>query len=361
MAIYPTVETDVVVDADRLRGRVEAIFAACGMPDRHAGTVAQSLVDADLRGIHSHGVLRVPDYVGKLLDEGVHAAGEPRLVSARGAALVVDCANTLGQVGLRFAMEQAIARAGEVNVAFAAVGGSNHAGTMEYFARMALARDMIGICGTNALPTMAPWGGTDKIVGLNPLGIAVPGGAEGDFVLDTAFGATAHGKIRVYAQKNQPIPAGWAFDASGRPTTDAVAALEGLIQPIGGHKGIGMGMAIGMLSTLLSGAGYGTESGNMVDGPVPGRDGQFALVINIAGFVDPAAFRARVDTILRQVRDSRRADGVARLYVPGDMEADIEARYRHDGIVLSRAAIDAVAAAAARLGLPPDSLGAPAG
>src|SRR5690606_2220591 len=98
-----------------------------------------------------------------------------------------------------------------------------------FFAMMALERDMIGICATNALPTMAPWGGRDKIVGINPLGLAIPGGSEGPFVLDFAFGQTAHGKIRVYAQKGLPIPEGWAFDAEGRPTTDARAALEGLI------------------------------------------------------------------------------------------------------------------------------------
>ena len=153
---------------------------------------------------------------------------------------------------------------------------------MDYFVRMAIAEDMIGIATTNALPTMAPWGGVEKIVGLNPIGIGIPGGSDGPIVLDVALGATAHGKIRVYHQKGNPIPEGWAFDTDGQPTTDAAAALDGLIQPIGAFKGLGLAVCMGILSSLLSGAGYGTESGNMVDGATPGADGQFYMAINVA-------------------------------------------------------------------------------
>jgi LDH2 family malate/lactate/ureidoglycolate dehydrogenase len=318
-----------------LHQAVVAIFRACGMDDDDAVTVTRSLVEADLRGIHSHGVLRVPDYAGKLLREGVDPRGRPTVLVDAAAALVIDCGNNLGQVGMAFAMKKAIERASEINMAFAAVGGSNHAGTMEFYARMALEKGMIGICGTNALPTMAPWGGREKIVGINPIAIAIPGGAEGDFVLDIAFGATAHGKIRVFAQKGEPIPIDWAFDINGKPTTNAVAALEGLIQPIGGHKGVGLGMAVGMISSLLSGAAYGTQSGNMVDGPKPGVDGHFAIAINVAAFQDLETVRGRVDGILGEARQSAPAGETNRLYVPGEIEADLEAHNRQSGIPLN--------------------------
>ena len=350
MATYPGAEKETRVPLALLVSSVQEIFQAAGLTSDSARTVAESLTDADLRGIHSHGVLRVPDYVKKLVDEGVDPRGTPRLISDKGAALVVDGGNNLGQIAMRFAMEHAIARAKEVNVAFAAVGGSNHAGTMDYYIRMALPHDMIGIAGTNALPTMAPWGGRDKIVGINPIGIAIPASDGGAFVLDFAFGATAHGKIRVYAQKGEPIPAGWAYDASGQPTTDAVAALDGLIQPIGAFKGIGLGMAVGMLSSLLSGAAYGTESGNMVDGPVAGVDGQFALAINIAAFTDVDRFKGRVDKILSEVRNSARAPSVQRLYTPGEIEADFEAAYRRDGIPLNDETLRGVMSSAGRVG-----------
>jgi L-2-hydroxycarboxylate dehydrogenase (NAD+) len=221
---------------------------------------------------------------------------------------------------------------------------------------MAIEADMIGIATTNALPTMAPWGGIDKLVGLNPIGIGIPAGEEAPLVLDFAFGATAHGRMQVYQQKGLPIPEGWAFDREGRPTTDIDEALAGLVQPIGMYKGIGLAMAAGILSTLLSGAGYGTESGNMVDGPIPGRDGQFYLALNVAAFEDVATFKARMDRIIREYRSTRLAPGFRRVFVPGEMEAELERRQREQGIPLNEATIQGIREAAVRLGVDASAL-----
>jgi LDH2 family malate/lactate/ureidoglycolate dehydrogenase len=349
VALYPGQEREKRISFKVLKTAVANVFEACGMRAEDAELLADSLVVADLRGIHSHGVLRVPDYVKKLTKEGVDPKGEPSIVSDYGAATVIDGGNTMGQIGAAFAMRHVIERARMTHVATAAVRGSNHCGAMDYFARMALAHDMIGLFTTNALPTMAAWGGKDKIVGINPLGLALPGNEQGSFVLDFSFGQTAHGKIRVYAQKGEPIPQGWAFDAEGRPTTDAVAALQGLIQPVGGHKGVGLGMAMGMLSTLLSGAAYGTELGNMVDGPQAGRDGHFCMAINIAGFTPVAEFKNRVDKILSEMRTSARADGIERLYTPGEIEAELEAAYRRDGIPLNNETLKGIVDCAGEL------------
>ncbi len=335
MALYPGTENEVRVPRQLLHDTVIEIFSRCGMAPGDANTVAGSLVEADLRGIHSHGVLRVPDYVGKLRHEGVDPTGQPRISKEFGNLAVVDCGNNLGQIGMMFAARWGIAKAKDAGIALAAVANSNHAGTMEYFARQALAEGMIGMCGTNALPTMAPWGGKEKLVGINPLGIAIPGGSEGDFVLDIAFGETAHGKIRVFAQKGEPIPETWAYDVDGNTTTDAAAALEGLIRPIGGHKGVGMGMAIGMLSALMSGSGYGTETGNMVDGPFPGRDSQFFMAINASALQDINEVRERSDKILRQIKQGGCAAGTERLFVPGEIEASLEAQFLNEGIPLN--------------------------
>jgi LDH2 family malate/lactate/ureidoglycolate dehydrogenase len=170
-------------------------------------------------------------------------------------------------------------------------------------------------------------------------------------VLDFAFGATAHGRMQVYKQKGIPIPEGWAFDNEGRPTTDIDEALEGLVQPIGMYKGIGLAVAAGILSTLLSGAGYGTESGNMVDGPIPGRDGQLYLALNIAAFEEAATFRARMDRIIREYRGTRLAAGVRRVFVPDEMEADLERRQRAEGIPLNEATIAGIRNVGAMLGV----------
>ena len=349
MAVYPISETDRRIRADRLGDVVAAIFGRCGMAAEDAALLGRTLVHADLRGVHSHGVLRVPDYVKKMTEEGVDPRGTPTIVSEHGGAIVVDGGNTMGQIGGTFAMKLAIEKAHNVGLAFAAVRGSNHCGAMDWYTLMAARAGMIGIAGTNALPTMAPWGGVEKIVGINPLSIAIPAARHRPFVLDFAFGATAHGKIRVYHQKGSAIPEGWAFDAEGQPTTDAAVALQGLIQPIGQHKGVGLGMAIGLLSTLLSGAAYGTELGNMVDGPQAGRDGHFFAALNIAAFEDLDRFKARVDAMIDEVHGSRRRAWRRAHFRARRDRGGFQADYERDGILLTGTTVDDIAAVARRL------------
>ena len=349
MAIYPPGSDEPRIPADVLRRALEAIFAAAGMGSEAAHLVADSIVFADRRGNHSHGALHVPDYVNKLRRGGVDPRGEPRLVASSGPALKIDVGNAMGQVGMAFAMTRAIDRATEIGVAFAAVGGSNHCGALNYFSKMAARRGMVGICGTNAIPTMAPKGGRDRIVGLNPLSIAIPG-SRNDFLLDTTFGEAAYGKIRVYGQKGHAIPEGWVLDSEGRPTTDPKAAFAGLIRPIGGHKGVGLGMAVGMLSTLLSGGAYGSELGDLARGAAPGRDGHFSLVINIAAFQPVDEVRSRVDRILQEIRESRRVAGVDRLHSPGELGDFLDREYSLNGIPLNRETLAGVKKSAEQVG-----------
>lgn len=347
---YPVSDAEQRVSAEVLDRAVRNIFERCGMSCADAALLSQTLVTADLRGVHSHGVLRVPDYVEKLRTGGVNPAGRPSVVKDSYAALVVEGGNSMGQIGATFAMQRAIERARETQMAAAAVRGSNHCGAMAFFAMLALPEDMIGLATTNALPTMAPWGGAEKILGINPLAVAIPAGEEPPIVLDAAFSASSHGKIRIYHQKGLPIPEGWALDAEGRPTTDAGAALNGLLQPIGGYKGTGLALVMGILSAVLSGASYGTELGNMVQGARAGHDGHFFLALRIAAFEDPTPFKKRVDEIIRQIRNSRQAAGVERIYAPGELEAETERRYRKEGIPLNPATLAGIAAAAQRVG-----------
>jgi LDH2 family malate/lactate/ureidoglycolate dehydrogenase len=356
MAEYPGTENDRRVMPAELKAVVSTIFQSCGMNGADAKLLAGALTAADQRGIHSHGTLRVPEYVDKLTIGGVDPRARPAIAQDNGTALIIDAHNAMGQIAAHFAMTAAIQRARTIHVAIAAVRNSNHCGAMDNWASMALAHDMIGLAATNALPTMAPWGGIDKIVGINPLAVAIPAASEVPVVLDIAFGATAHGKIRVYHQKGHPIPEGWAFDADGRPTTDAGAAMEGLIQPIGSHKGVGLGIVIGIFSTLLSGASYGTELGNMIDGPKAGKDGHIFAAIDIAAFQPVDLFKKRVDVISRQIQSSRRRTGVDRLYPPGLLETEFERRYEGEGIPLNDETIAGIRAAARRVGIAGDIL-----
>ena len=170
MAIYPQGPDERRIQVGSLLlSTVESIFIGAGMIEKDAGLVADTLVYADRRGNHSHGMLHLPDYVNKLHRRGVDPRGEPKLVKSVGPVLKVDVGNAMGQIGMAFAIERAIERAGEIGVAFAAVGGSNHCGALNYYSATAASRGMIGFSGTNSIPTMAPHGGLDRIVGLNPI------------------------------------------------------------------------------------------------------------------------------------------------------------------------------------------------
>ena len=222
---------------------------------------------------------------------------------------------------------------------------------MAYFARMALPHDMIGIATTNALPTMAPWGGAERILGINPIAFSVPAGKMAPIVYDAAFSGSSHGKIRIYEQKGMRLPEGWALDREGQPTTDPKVAINGLLAPIGGFKGAGLAMIMGILSSMLSGASYGTELGSIEEGPTPGADGHFVAAIHIASFEDVERFKSRVDTAIQQIHACRLAPGFDRVYAPGELEAIRRVEYREKGIPLSHVTLADVKETAERLGI----------
>ncbi|MAF11774.1 lactate dehydrogenase [Candidatus Poribacteria bacterium] len=340
------------VPAHELAALTSACFVACGMTAPDAEYLADTLVDADLAGVHSHGVMRVPDYVEKLTTGGVDPRGAPTVVREFGACVVVDGANSMGQIGARFGMARAISLAQSHGIAAAAIRGSNHCGAVGYIARMALAEGMIGVATTNALPTMAPWGGAERILGINPLAFAIPAGRERPIEYDAAFSRSSHGKIRIHEQQGLPIPEGWAFDRAGNPTTDASVAVDGLLAPIGMYKGTALAMVMGILSSMLSGASYGTELGDMEAGPRPGEDGHFVAAINVAAFEDPHVFAERMDRAVAELHACRVADGHERVCAPGELEALRREEYDADGIPLNGATLGELAAAARGLGVP---------
>ena len=328
-------EREKIISADRLHTLVTAIFRRCGMSEPDADLLADSLVFADLRGVNSHGVLRVPEYVRKLKHDGVDPRGRPQVIRDSGACMVVDGGNSMGQIAAHFAMKKVIERAATTGIAAAAIRGSNHCGALAYFAVQALEHDMIGLATTNALPTMAPWGGVERILGINPIAIAIPAGDEFPIVYDAAFSGSSHGKIRIHHQKGLTLPDGWALDEDGNPTNDPAAAINGLLMPIGGFKGTGLAMIMGILSSMLSGASYGTELGNMEEGPKPGQDGHFVAAIKIDAFEDVSRFKSRVDHAVKQIHECRLAKGFDRIYAPGEKEYISQADYLRDGIPIN--------------------------
>ena len=224
------------VNADSLRTRVAGIFERLGVPAEDAGIVAHHLVEADLRGVHSHGVIRVPTYVGQLKAGKVNPRPNVEVVEDHGGQVVLDGDNGLGQLTAFRANELAIQRGKEHGIGAVALRRSTHCGAMAYYAIRARAHDLIGLAITNAGMNMPPTGGSAKIVGNNPFAMAVPTTRAWPMVLDMATSVVAGGKLDVARSKGESIPLGWARDKDGNPTTDPVAARAGSLQPLGGPK-----------------------------------------------------------------------------------------------------------------------------
>lgn len=330
------------VGAEELRQVIASLFAAVGMSDIDASLMAETLVASDLRGVPSHGVLHVPGYLQRLTVGGVDPRGRPSVSRRKGGALRIDAGNNMGQIAGAFAMGEVVEAASEHGVAFASVGNSNHCGALAYFAMQALERGQIGLAFTNAIPTMAPWGGRDRILGINPFAVAMPVRDGAPFVLDISFSTVSRSKVVFHQQTGAELADGWALDERGRPTRDPAAALKGLLLPIGAHKGTGLAMVSGILSTLLSGAEFGPGVGSLETGAVAGADGHAFMALEIDAFEDRAVFEDRMDQLLAAIRQSSPAEGEDEIVYPGERAAIRVAENARRGVPLSEASVEAL-------------------
>jgi ureidoglycolate dehydrogenase (NAD+) len=326
------------VPAAPLEAFTTALFRSAGLPPEDAATVARTLVLADLRGVDSHGVLRTGVYLERLKRGLINPAPEVRVLRERPAAALLDGDNGMGPVVATAAMRRALEKARAAGLGAVAVRRGNHYGMAAAYALMALEEDGIGLTCTNGPALVAPWGGTRRFFGTNPLAIAVPAGRERPVVLDMATTVVARGKIIKAAKEGYAIPAGWALDAEGRPTTDAAAALAGTPVPIGGYKGYGLMLVIEVLSAVLANAAVGPAVGELYDNPRRAQEvGHLFAAIRLEAFGDPEEFKGRMDALIREVREGPRAPGSERIYLPGEIEFETEARLRREGIPIGPA------------------------
>jgi LDH2 family malate/lactate/ureidoglycolate dehydrogenase len=337
----------VRVSADDLRVWTKAIFESVGLPEADAALVTDALVSADLRGVDSHGVTRVPIYVKRLRLGLIEPRPSIRLAGDHGAVAVLDGGNGMGQVVASRAIEEAIRRASQHGVGLVGVRNSNHFGMAAYFAMQTLEHDMVGVALSNAPATMAPLGGARPYLGTNPLAIAVPAGDEPPIVLDMAMSTVARGKIILAAQEGVPIPEGWAVDSDGEPTTDPGKALEGMVEPMGGAKGYGLATMVEVLAGVLVGAAFGPHIGALYDNLTsPQRLGHLLAAIDVQRFDAADRFKERMDRLIQEIRAVPRARHVERIYLPGEIEWLTEQRRRQEGIELHQQTIRALEAVA---------------
>src|SRR5215831_9095135 len=310
----------IAIDAQRLTSAVADIFAAVGVAAADAQVVAADLVAADLEGIASHGVMLVPMYVERINKGSVSPRSSGQVVSDRGAAIVIDAGNALGQLTSRQAVKLAIERAKETGLAVVVVRNGFHFGTAGRYARMMAEKNCVGIVLSNTRPLMPAPGGAEALVGNNPIAIALPSAGDFPVEADMALSATAMGKIRLAAAAAERIPEDWAVDSQGRPTTDPAAAIKGMLLPAAGPKGFGLAFVIDLLCGGLSDGAVGAEVRPLYGDPAePHRCSHFFLAIHAGHFPVGERFAERVRDQAMRVSQSKRGPGVDRVYAPGEL------------------------------------------
>ncbi len=328
-----------------------AVYKALGMPDNDAALLADTLVQADLWGHQSHGVMRTFWYAKRIQSGATKAVTAPELVSDMGAVVVLDGNDGVGQVIAAQAMREAVHRSRRHGVGVVSVRNSGHFGTAMYFTRIAASEACIGFLSTNASPAMAPWGGCDKLIGANPWSIAAPAGRYAPMLLDIANTAVARGKLYMARQRNEAIPEGWAIDRHGRATTDPVAGIAGNILPMAGHKGYVIATMMDVLSGVLSGSKFAND----IVGPYIATEksgvGHLAMALNIAAFRSLEDFNTDMEHLIERIKGVPRANGVEEIYYPGELEALSDKRNRKGGIILPNATVIQLDASAQELGI----------
>ena len=336
---------------ERLLDFATQVYQSAGMPPSDARIVADTLVQADLWGHQSHGVLRLPWYLARLKAGVCNAVARPRFVVDGGAVAVIDGGEAMGQVLMVHAMDDAIARAKKHGIAAVALRHSNHFGTALYYTLMAARAGCVSFLSTNASPAMAPWGGRRKMVGTNPWSWAAPAGSFAPMVLDLANTGVARGKVYLARQKGLPIPEGWAIDADGAPTTDAQAAIDGIILPMAGHKGYAIAVMMDMLSGVLTGSAFASGVAGPYQTDRKSGAGHLMIVLDIATMQPLAEFNARMETLIRELKSVPLAKDHDEIFYPGELEARNEFRNRRDGLTLPDDTLADLAKVAAETGI----------
>ncbi len=312
---------------EKVRAFTVALFVRAGMRENEAGMVADNLIDADLRGVGTHGLTRISLYL-KSVGKGLcDLRAVPEVVRAYGATAVIDARHCMGQVSGVMAMNLAIENAEKHGIGYVGVRNGCHYGTAGFYAMMAERRGMIGFSTTNSGVFVAPYGGVEKRLGTNPVAVAIPARRHDPILLDMATSRVARGKLLVAMKKGEKVPPDWALDPDGHVTTDAARAFAGILLPLS-YKGYGMAVVIDMLAGVLSGSGFG----RMVDTPDrhPSVGSNF-MAIKIDALCDPEEFTEHVDSLIDEIRDVRLDAETERVYMPGEIEFDQERANRARG------------------------------
>jgi LDH2 family malate/lactate/ureidoglycolate dehydrogenase len=330
-------------------------MVSLGIPEEDAQTIGALMAEADMQGSDGHGVIRLVPYAKRIVAGGLNLKPHIQVVQERTAMALIDGDNGMGHLVMKRATELAIQKARTAGIAWVGSRFSNHAGPASLYARMALKHDMIGLYfavgNANHLP---PWGGLDMLLSTNPIAAAIPTLNEPPVVLDMATTVAAYGKVKAKAQRGEMMPEGWMIDRQGKPLLDPNKSDEGFLLPIGGYKGYGLSLIVGILAGTLNGAAMGSQVIDFnKDFTTTTNTGQAIAVIDPAAFGDIDEFKQNVDRLVRELRGAERMPGVDRIWLPGEQSHQKRIDNETQGVLLAPSLVKQLSELAVQLKIHP--------
>ncbi|KAI1431774.1 Malate/L-lactate dehydrogenase [Xylaria sp. CBS 124048] len=342
----------IYVEASEAKLFIRNILIGNGVPAPNAEIVARCLIAADLRGVDTHGMNRIPSYMARVRQGVLNAAAMPELTKTTPVVAQVDGMNGFGFLAAEKGMAVAIDMARDFGIGMVSIKHSNHFGMSAWIVQQAIDAGMMSLVFTNSSPALPPFGGKEKLLGVSPIACGAPGGKEKPFILDMAPSVAARGKIYKAKRRGEKIPLDWALDAEGRPTEDPEAALGGVMLPMGGPKGSGLAIMMDVFSGVLSGSAFAGHVTGPYDPSKASDVGHFLVAIKPDLFMSLEDFRGRMDYLYQRVVGAEKAAGVDRIYFPGEIEQITQEEREKTGIPLVQAEIDALNEEAKRVGKP---------
>ena len=322
---------------------VQSVLEGNGVPSTNASIIAKCLVLADLRGVDTHGINRIPSYMARIRQGVLDATASPTLLKITPVVAQIDGHNAFGFLNAHLGMQTAIEMAKEFGIGMVSIKHSNHYGMAAWVVQQAVDANMLSLVFTNSSPAMPVWGGKEKLMGVSPIACGAPGGDGGKpFILDMAPSVAARGKIYKAYRRGETIPQDWALDKNGERTDDPAKALEGVMLPMGGPKGSALSVMMDVFSGVLSGSAFAGHVTNPYDPSKPADVGHFLVAIKPDLFMTAEDFRARMQYLYDRVVGSEKMAGVERIYFPGEIEQLMHEERLKTGIPYVEAEIEAL-------------------
>lgn len=325
------------IKPESLKKFIKSVLIKLEIPKDHTDIIADSLIFASIRGIDSHGIVRLPYYIERLKQKGTKSNPKIKIVSDYRGTALIDGDNGMGQIIGIFASDLAIKKAIEFGIAMVNVKNSSHFGAASFYSNYIAKHHLIGLTVSNTTPVMAAWGGAGKIIGNNPLSIALPYKGSNPIVLDIAMSKVAGGKVRYYAKNKQNIPKGWIVDYQGKDTTNPDDLPQGgSLIPFGEHKGFALAIILELLSGDLSGGGILSQVNSWLKKPdTPTNMSQIYIAVDIKKIIDFDLFLRQIDLLIKEIKCSKVAPGFQKIYIPGEIESEVERIRKKQGIPLT--------------------------